>query len=186
MSARGLIGLLLFLSLTFFALLGGVLWLIQHYPEYLGLPRPPQDSTQTIDTLALFQHRIDSLSAVIQHQRDSLLALLAACQDTTALLLSQKDSLSALILSYQQQDSIRRLQQLFRTDSLIFATKKRFAQIYNQADPEDVAKILAKLDDKDAAELLLLMDQKQAAKVLGAMDPERAASILALSTTLAE
>jgi len=184
MSPRLLIGLIIFFSFTFVALLGGLVWVMQHHPEYLGLPRPVQDSTQVVDTLALMQQKIDSLQQALQHQQDSLLSLLAACQDTTALLRFQKDSLTTIILTYQQQDSLRQLQQLFQADSLILATKKRFAQIYNQANPEDVAKILANLDDKDAAEILLLMDQKQAAKVLGAMDPERAARILALSTTL--
>ena len=55
-----------------------------------------------------------------------------------------------------------------------------FAKIYDNSQPQEVAKILELLDERDAAKILKLMNRKQAGKVLEAMKPENAAAILLL------
>ncbi|MBX3043848.1 MAG: hypothetical protein KIT33_13795 [Candidatus Kapabacteria bacterium] len=65
-----------------------------------------------------------------------------------------------------------------KLDSLNDENIQKFAKIYNNTGPAEVAKILERLDGKDAARILKLMQPKKAGKVLESMKPEFAAEIL--------
>lgn len=64
------------------------------------------------------------------------------------------------------------------SDSLKGERFKAFAKIYNNAKPEEVAKILEKVTAKNTALILKLMSKKQAGKVVESLDKDYAAEVL--------
>jgi flagellar motility protein MotE (MotC chaperone) len=55
---------------------------------------------------------------------------------------------------------------------------QKYAKIYENSKPENIAKILEKIDGKGASMILKNMSKKKAGKILEAMNPEQAAAIL--------
>lgn len=69
-----------------------------------------------------------------------------------------------------------------KQDSIETDNFKTFAKMYNNSNPQEVAKILEQIDERDASKILKFMQTKKAGKVLESMQPERAAAIMLLGT----
>ncbi|MFP4528274.1 MAG: magnesium transporter MgtE N-terminal domain-containing protein [Candidatus Kapaibacterium sp.] len=133
---------------------------------------------------------IGSLAAQMQQWMDSVKQMdkkIAAVSSTSATI---KDSLNTLESRYTKLEERLKLSSEKLTSQEKFIEKKQdtlevenfetFAKIYNNAEPQDVARILEQIDERDAAKILKLMQKKKAGKVLEAMVPEQAAAILLL------
>ncbi|MGB9771295.1 MAG: magnesium transporter MgtE N-terminal domain-containing protein [Candidatus Kapaibacteriota bacterium] len=92
--------------------------------------------------------------------------------------ISQKEKELAELKSFlqKQKESGKAL-----TDSAKLEVYKTFAKIYENANPEEVAKVIENLEDKDALALLKLMNKKKAGKIIDRLKPERSAQILEAS-----
>lgn len=90
-----------------------------------------------------------------------------------------KDAISQIELKKQTIENQEKLLTQ-KTDSLTLINFGQFAKLYNNANPQDVAKILEQLDEEDAAKILKLMSKKKAGKVIEALPAEKAATILLL------
>lgn len=146
------------------------------------------------DSLRRMHERLwDSLKAMnnnIRQWKDSVLAI----QDTMKSREKEKqellDSLDMLSNKYKKslhenkvvRQHVKDLEEMLssRYDSLEINNFETFANIYNNSNPADVAKILEQLDERDAAKILKMMKKKKAGKVLEEMLPEHAAAILVI------
>lgn len=146
------------------------------------------------DSLSKMHDRLwDSLKAMnnnIRQWKDSVLAV----RDTMKSKENEKqqllDSLDALRNKYKKslhenkvvRQHVKDLEEMLasRYDSLEINNFETFANIYNNSNPADVAKILEQLDERDAAKILKMMKKKKAGKVLEEMLPEHAAAILVI------
>ncbi len=84
------------------------------------------------------------------------------------------DELSQARIEFNKKDSLNGRQR----DSLSDQNLIKFAKIYNNAGPTEIAKILEKVNGKDAAKILKMMQPKKAGKVLEAMNPGFAAKLI--------
>jgi flagellar motility protein MotE (MotC chaperone) len=141
---------------------------------------------ELIDSLENIQKRIDNQSDSVSVVRDTLKKSEQYSQQLT-------DSLKKLFADYQKSlKKIELIEQKIedqdafiekRYDSLEMENFRTFAKIYNNSNPQDVARILEQIDERDAALILKLMSKKKAGKVLDAMMPEYAAAILLLGAS---
>lgn len=188
MSVKQVLFLVIFLSTTFLAMMGGLLYLYKAQPELLGLPKKDgtKDSTVVIPTRAdTLEQKVKILvrdTVRLRADVDSLKSLLAMMTDSV-----QRTTVAAADIRgvLAKRDSLARQQELLMAasrDSIMNDTYDSFARLYNTVAPAEVAKILEKLDDRDAALILRRMKQKNAAKVVEAMDPDKAASVLVLGS----
>lgn len=172
--------------LVFLATLFGV---YTYDPTFLGFPPPKIDSVTLLAQMKKAKSVIDSVKIKksdlnkIKKKNDSLEKKLAQISDSLMKVRSIGNE-AKKTNEYLKLENAKIEQELTRKrDSLIRTNYTVFAQMYDKANPEDVAKIISELDERDAAFILKKMKPKNAAKVLENIKPELAASILVLSAT---
>jgi len=175
---------------VFFLMFLATLFGIYTYdPTYLGFPPPKVDSVALLAQMKKKKFTIDSVKVKktdlerMKKKNDSLGKKLAQISDSLTKIRSLSNE-AKKTNEYLKLENAKIEQELTRKrDSLIRANYTVFAQMYDKANPVDVAKIISELDERDAAFILKKMKPKNAAKVLENIKPELAAAILVLSAT---
>lgn len=137
------------------------------------------------DSIASMESNIKAILDTMRKNKEDL----AFWRDSTN---SVADSLTKLysrlekaLAKIKRNDELLTDQESFiskKQDSLEMRNFETYAKIYNNANPQDVANILALIDERDASKILKIMSKKQAGKVLESMEPNRAAAIMLLGT----
>ncbi|GBD05672.1 hypothetical protein HRbin20_01261 [bacterium HR20] len=177
MGTRQLIALVIVSSVTFLCLVLGGGYIYVTKPELLGLARPPaHDSVAappTVWELQLGQLEKENahFRAETNRLKDSLQRItteLATLRQQRSELQSQLDAARTALAS--QQHTVQR-------DSLRLKNLHILAEMYDRADPAEVAKILANAESSYAAAVLRAMKRKTAARVLEQLPKEKALAI---------
>ena len=136
----------------------------------------------------------DSLNKVyssINGIRDSISIVLDSLKKRETYSGALNDSLNKYIALHKKAEAeLNRLKELQKQKDSVAKEKilteedienlQKFAKIYENSKPENVARILEQVDEKEASMILKFMNKKKAGKVLEAMEPEQAAAILLL------
>jgi len=144
-------------------------------------------------TIAHHYYIVDSLTQIIS-SKNSINASLLTLQDSLKIYQNYlnaaykttnelRDSIAKIYKNYPNiKNAISKSSsgQNVASDSLKMENVRQFANIYKNADPAKVAKILEKMDNQTAAEILKLLPSKQAGKIIDYLPQEKAVSILLL------
>ncbi|MFN3780911.1 MAG: hypothetical protein ACK4SO_01900 [Candidatus Kapaibacteriota bacterium] len=136
------------------------------------------------DSLAKLNSKQMELQKELHQAQDSLGRL--------SLLLNEKDKQISRMLNEisEKNKEILALRNLMEaqqasgkalTDSAKMVVYTTFAKIYENANAQEVAKIIELLDDRDAIAILKVMNKKKAGKVIDMLKPERSAKLLEAS-----
>lgn len=177
MTSKQLLALILTSSLTFLALVLGGGYLYWTNPTLLGLPENRQSNTLA-KPLAVWEVELYRLQK--EHQQTTL--QLIQLRDSTVSLQRSLSAATAHSDSLQQQltialNTIVQLRQSLDRDSLRLKNLYAIAEMYDRADPAEVAKILAGAESSYAAAVLRLMKRKTAAKVIEQLPKDKALAI---------
>lgn len=138
----------------------------------------------------------DSIAVLFKETRKTLDSInivhkaLAKARKERKLLADSVDKLNSAALT--KDDKIERLTKSLEETEKLLSNKmdsvdaehyKNLAKIYNNSEPEEVARILESVDEKKAAMILRLMRKKNSGQVFDAMNPQAAAAILLLGST---
>lgn len=172
-------------TVTMVLLLAAGLYLSAHKPEWLGrrtaATGEAAEATQpTLLELELDRLRMNQRTAesTVRRLRDSVGHLTT----TVAQLQLQLNELRQQLATAEAK--LGALQQAARRDSLRLKNLQTLADMYNRADPAEVAKILEGANSKYAATVLRLMKPRVAAKVLEALPKDKALAISQAATDL--
>jgi len=177
MSGKQLLMLVLVTSVTFLGILGAGGYLYYTSPETLGLPKRvvPGDTVKQPSPIELEAQRLrnqnDSLAKKMQTFTDSL----SKEKVRTDSLKNVAQSLSSQVTSQEKQQ--KAAQQKAEKDTLRLKNMQAFAEMYDKADPEEVAKILAKAETHYAVDILKMMKRKSAAKVIEKLPTDKAVAV---------
>jgi len=177
MTSKQLLVLIAISAVTFLALLlgGGYVYLTN--PALLGLPvKGQQDSLSKPP--AVWEIELDRL----QQELKSVRTERGRLQDSLARLSAQLGQLRTQYEQVQQQltaaqTSLATMERLGQQDSLGLKNLRVVAEMYDRADPAEVAKILANAESPYAAAVLRLMKRKTAARVLEQLPKDKALAI---------
>ena len=168
-------------SLLFVALISGVMltatgvYLWHFKPELLGLPPSPEQIQQKQDEALLQKQLNDSLQKQILFVQDSLKTALAKAHE-----LQEKDRIAKAALEAVNKEKEVAKDLAVKKDSLRLKNMKDFAEMYDKADPAEVAKILSQTDTDYTASVLKMMKRKSAAKVIEKLPTKKAAEVSTL------
>lgn len=174
-------------SIFFLVFLSTLFGIYTYYPTYLGFPPPKIDSVALI--VAAKKKAMDSIKVKktdfekVKKKNDSLAKKLAQISDSLQKVRNAGNETKKQNETLKLENAKIEQELTRKRDSLIRTNYTLFAQIYDKAEPADVAKIISELDERDAAFILKRMKAKNAAKVLENIKPEQAAAILVLSAT---
>lgn len=178
MSGKQLLIIIIVSSLSFLLITGAGGYVYLYKPELVGLPthKPGQDTLPPPPTPAEIEaNRLraanDSLSKQMQSMNDSLQKTL----QKASTLAQETQSLKSQVDEKKKQEQAQ--QEKARKDSLQLKNIQAFAEMYDKAEPTEVAKILAKADTPYAARILQLMKRKNAAKVIEHLPTEKAVAV---------
>ena len=156
------------LSITVVAV---VLW--NNHPEYLGLPPlppPPVDSLKVKAEIDVLKLKNDSLERIARSINDSLRQSISALSSAHDRERQLNDQLLATKADQEKKDKIAR-------DSTRLKNMQIAAEMYEKAQPAEVAKILAGSEPEYVAHILKLMKRKSAAKVLEQLPTKKAVEV---------
>jgi flagellar motility protein MotE (MotC chaperone) len=177
MSAKQLVALLVITSVSFLCLLIGGGYLYMFKPELFGLSQQTTHDSLAVP-LSVWELQLNQLEkdkarlqSETQRLRDSLQRLtgeLAAQHRRLGELQAQLDKVNTT-LANEQRATMR--------DSLRLKNLHVLAEMYERANPAEVAQILANADRSYAAAILRLMKRKTAARVLEQLPKDKALAI---------
>lgn len=178
MTTRQFLALLTICTVTFLALLatGGYIYLTN--PALLGIA-PQTHSPDTITAPpALWEIEVERARSEQRRLQSQLMQL----RDSLARLQRHLSQLNTQYTQAQQQlastqATLAALQRNGQKDSLRLKNLRMLAEMYDRADPGEVAKILANSDSQHAAQVLALMKRKTAARVLEQLPKDKAVAI---------
>lgn len=179
MQGKHLLLIVIISSLSFLAIAGAGGYVYFVKPELLGIQSPyvkkdtlpPPPSPLELEAKALRQTN-DSLAKKVAFVTDSIRKVEASKSE----LIQQRDEFKAKAEKERQHSAT--LLKKEQNDSTRLKNMTAFAEMYEKANPQEVAKILAKTDADYAAGVLKLMKRKNAAKVLEYIPTEQAVRIV--------
>lgn len=177
MTAKQLLALVVTTTITFVALLLGGGYVYQTAPELLGISR--QRGTDSLPvSVRVWEVELDRL----ERDKRELEQQCTLFRDSIGKLHTELSALRAHLADVQQQlviaqQQISHQQQRAQRDSLRLKNLAMVAEMYDRADPAEVAKILASAESSYAASVLRLMKRKTAAKVIEYLPKDKALAI---------
>lgn len=177
MTSKQLLALIITSSLTFLALVLGGGYVYWTNPSLLGFPENRPSDTLA-KPIAIWEVELERLQR--EHKQTTLQVI--KLRDSAAWLQRKLSTATARSDSLQQQLSIAlntlaQLRQSVDRDSLRLKNLHAIAEMYDRADPVEVAKILAGAESSYAAAVLRLMKRKTAAKVIEQLPKDKALAI---------
>ncbi|MCX7929367.1 MAG: hypothetical protein N2663_01400 [Chlorobi bacterium] len=177
MTAKQILVLVLASTITFLAILAGGGYLYRTNPGLLGLPvSASQDGTA--QPPKVWEVELEHLTVQVQqarqhaeHLNDSLRQL---SERVMALDIQNRQLQQQLVEARHTAEQLRRSAQ---RDSLRLKNLHVLAEMYDRADPAEVAKILAGADNSYAAAVLRLMKRKTAARVIEHLPKDKALAV---------
>jgi flagellar motility protein MotE (MotC chaperone) len=177
MTSKQLLALIAVTTVTFLSMVigGGYVYLTN--PSLLGLGgRASSDSV--LQPPAVWEVELDRLQRELHEARRNH----AQLNDSLAKISAELARVRAQYQESQQlltraQTAIAQLEQMGKQDSLRLKNLRVLAEMYDRADPAEVAKILANAESSYAAAVLRLMKRKTAARVLEQLPKEKALAI---------
>ncbi|MBL7997145.1 MAG: hypothetical protein JNL32_00775 [Candidatus Kapabacteria bacterium] len=182
MSGKQLLIIVILSSLTFLLIAGAGGYVYYTQPELLGTTNPyiKRDTTQKPDPLKLEAERL-------QRTTDSLAKAMAAASDSLSRSVQRADELAMELKRFHESEEAAKKQRLSNEakaerDSIRLKKMRSFAEMYDKADPAEVANILKESDSNYAAQVLQMMKRKNAAKVIEKLPPAKAVAIAKAGT----
>lgn len=183
MTQKQLIVLILIITTTFLALFAGAGYLYLYQPEILGIQRPvtlvPEDSLpQLSDPLLREANDLHVMNAKLEekisHANDSLQRTMTKVQE----LAKQAEQFKKQIEKVKEEEKKRKVTVAAKPpDTTSLKNAQAFAEMYEKAQPAEVAKILSEADVNFAAKVLHRMKRKSAAKIIEQLPVKRAVAI---------
>lgn len=177
MGIRQLVALVIISSVTFLCLVLGGGYIYMTKPELIGLsPRSLGDSLATAPAVwELTLNRVEAENARLRTEtlglKDSLERL---AREVASLRLRQNELQTQLDVAHA---AVATQQRALQRDSLRLKNLHLLAEMYDRADPAEVAKILANAESSYAAAVLRAMKRKTAARVIEQLPKEKALAI---------
>jgi septal ring factor EnvC (AmiA/AmiB activator) len=177
MTPKQLLALVLTSTITFLAIVAGGGYLYLTRPELLGFVSPFRTDT-VVTPPAMWELQLDRLQKENNHLRHTIESL----RDSLARLKAHNEQMSNECSRLQQQltqaqYTINELNRSTQKDSLRLKNLQMIAEMYDRADPAEVAKILAGAENSYAAAVLRLMKRKTAARVIEQLPKDKALAI---------
>lgn len=178
MTSKQLLALVVVTTVTFLAVVIGGGYLYVTNPTLLGLPARQQSTDSLRQPPAIWEIELERLQQELAQSRSAQ----ARLKDSVGKLSNQLQQLHA---QYQQalqqlaatQTTLAQMERLGQQDSLRLKNLRVLAEMYDRADPAEVAKILAHAESAYAAAVLRLMKRKTAARVIENLPKDKALAI---------
>ncbi|MBM2815137.1 MAG: hypothetical protein HW421_1899 [Ignavibacteria bacterium] len=202
METRTVVILLIVITVTSLALLGGAFYVYKYYPEKLGLPPNPTiqlkiDTVYAEPTIGIPKKKLEELERkqkekeYVQKQRDSIIGVTKRLKDSiSAIQKKMKSSADSIIrvnkhLSDWQKLSVVRLDSIMRNNTKIKEYLDRIETFKKKVEEQDII-ITKKIDTNERknfefyAKLYNGTNPVEVAKILEQIDAQDASKILKL------